>query len=209
MKPVDRNAPPKQLTFTTADSHQPAADITQDGRTVLLGTTTGVDTDLDIYLLHIGTDPAIVPLLDSGTEEIHPALSPDEQWLAYASDVTGRLEIYVQRFPTLGGTVRVSSNGGQEPRWSPSGDRLYYRSTDGRRVFAVDVVAGDSIRFGLEELLFEGNFAPGPRWGSKWDIHPDGDRFLMLQIELSDNPREIRVVSNWFAELERLVPTGD
>ena len=73
----------------------------------------------------------------------------------------------------------------------------------------VDVLGGDPLQFGREELLFEGNFDPGPRWGTKWDIHPDGDRYLMLQIELSDNPREIRVVSNWFAELERLVPTGD
>ena len=90
-----------------------------------------------------------------------------------------------------------------------SGDRLYYRSIDGREVFAVDVLSGEPLRFGLEELLFEGDFDPGIRWGSKWDIHPDGDRFLMLQLEHPENPREIRVVSNWFAELERLVPTDD
>ncbi len=207
-QPVDSNAPPKRLT-TVADSHQPPFDITQDGRTVIFGSTNGNYSDLNIHLLQLGTEPAHVPLLDSGADEIHPALSPDEQWLAYASDVTGELEVYVQRFPNLGGTVRISSNGGQEPKWSPSGDRLYFRSPDGRSVFVVDVLGGDPLRFGREELLFEGNFDPGPRWGFKWDIHPDGDRFLMLQVEDSENPREIRVVSNWFTELERLVPTSN
>jgi Tol biopolymer transport system component len=208
MQPVDRNAPPTPLT-TTTNSHQPAADITQDGRTVIFVSATLANTDLDIYLLHIGTEAAPVPLLDSGANEVHAALSPDETWLAYASDVTGRFEVCIQRFPSLGGTMRVSSNGGQEPKWSPSGDRIYFRSTDGRRVFAVDVVGDDPLQFSQERLLFEGSFDPGPRWGSKWDIHPDGDRFLMLQIELSENPREIQVVTNWFAELERLVPSGD
>jgi len=116
--------------------------------------------------------------------------------------------VYVQSFPDMGATIRVSPNGGQEPLWSPSGDRLYYRSENGRSVFAVDALGGDPLRFGREELLFEGNFAPGIRWGRNWDIHPDGKRFLMLPLESAQSPGEIRVVVNWFAELERLVPSN-
>ena len=115
----------------------------------------------------------------------------------------------MQPFPNLGATIRVSPNGGHEPLWSPSGDRLYYRSANGRRIFAVDVLSGEPLRFGREELLFEGNFMPGVFFGSQWDIHPDGDRFLMLQIEHQEPAEGIRVVTNWFAELERLVPTGN
>jgi hypothetical protein len=176
---------------------------------LIFGSADGPDDDLDLHLLHLDAESTTVPLLDSEADEVHPALSPDDQWFAYTSDITGRLEVYIQRFPNLGGTIRISSNGGQEPQWSPSGDRLYYRSINGREVFAVDVLGGDPLRFGREELLFEGDFEPGIRWGAKWDIHPDGDRFLMLQIEHPENPKEIRVVINWFAELERLVPTDD
>ena len=81
-----------------------------------------------------------------------------------------------------------------------------YRAHDERldRNVAVKVLHQD-VR--SEELLFEGSFEPGVTWGSKWDIHPDGDRFLMLQAEYPDPPEGIRVVTNWFAELERLVPT--
>ena len=113
----------------------------------------------------------------------------------------------MQPFPKLGAIVRVSPKGGHEPLWSPSGDRLYYRSVDGTSVFAVDVLSQDPLRFGREEFLFEGDFDGGVVFGRKWDIHPDGDRFLMLQIEHPEVPPGIRVVTNWTTELERLVPT--
>ena len=119
------------------------------------------------------------------------------------------MEIYVQRFPDLGATVRVSPNGGVAPLWSPSGDRLYYRSENGRRVFAVDVTNRDPIQFGGEKLLFEGRFEPDIPWGRKWDIHPDGDRFLMLQIGSPEPVEWIRVVKNWLPELEKVVPSND
>jgi len=205
MQPVDRSAPPTRLT--TEPFHQPPQDMTRDGRTLLFVGAIGANANFDISVLHLDNGPTTAPLIDTSAQEIKPALSPDDRWLAYVSNVTGRLEVYVQPFPDLGATIRVSPNGGTEPIWSPSGDRLYYRSQNGRRVFAVDVISGDPLRFGSEELLFEGSFEPGVTWGSKWDIHPDGEKFLMLQAEYPDPPEGIRVVTNWFAELERLVPT--
>jgi serine/threonine protein kinase/Tol biopolymer transport system component len=207
IKPADGNTQPRRLT--TGEAHLPPAEITRNGQTVLVGSATGADDDLDIHQLTLTDEPTLEPLLATDADESHPSLSPDERWIAYASDVTGNTEVYVQRFPNLGGTIRISADGGQEPLWSPSGDRLYFRSTDGRRVYAVDVLQGDPPSFGREELLFEGNFDPGPRWGANWDIHPDGNRFLMLQIKHGENPRDIKVVTNWFNELERLVPTSD
>jgi Tol biopolymer transport system component len=205
-QPVDNSGPARRLT--TAPFHQPPADISSDGRTVLFESAGGASENLDVYMLDLDGGPATTPLLATDANEIQPKLSPNERWLAYASDVSGRLEVYVQSFPDMGATVRVSPNGGQEPLWSPSGDRLYYRSENGRRVFAVDVT-GDPLRIGREELLFEGNFAPGIIWGRKWDIHPDGKRFLLLPTEeSSQSPKEIRVVVNWFAELQRLVPSN-
>jgi len=205
MQPVDRSAPSTRLT--TEPFHQPPQDVTRDGRAVLFLSAIGANANFDIRVLHLDGEQATAPLLSTDAHEISPALSPDDRWLAYASDGSGRFEVYVQPFPDLGATIRVSPNGGVEPIWSPSGDRLYYRSQNGRRVFAVDVISGDPLRFGSEELLFEGSFEPGVTWGSKWDIHPDGEKFLMLQAEYPDPPEGIRVVTNWFAELERLVPT--
>jgi serine/threonine-protein kinase len=202
---VDHSKPARRLT--TANVHHVPMDITRDGRTVLFLESAWAGGSFDVNLLHMDGETRITPLLTTSAHEVHPKLSPDDRWLAYASDVTGRMEIYVQRFPDLGATVRVSPNGGVAPLWSPSGDRLYYRSENGRRIFAVDVIDGDPIEFGGEKLLFEGRFTPDIPWGRKWDIHPDGDRFLILQIGSSDPVEGIRVIVNWFDELERLVPS--
>jgi Tol biopolymer transport system component len=207
MQPVDRSTPPTRLT--TEPFHQPPQDMTRDGRTLLFVSAIGANANPDISVLHLDDGPTTVPvpLLATRAHEFNPALSPDDRWLAYVSGVSGSLEVYVQPFPDLGATIRVSPNGGREPIWSPAGDRLFYRSANGRRVFAVDVISGDPLRFGSEELLFEGSFEPGPAWGDKWDIHPDGEKFLMLQAKYPDPPEGIRVIVNWFDELERLVPT--
>ena len=182
-------------------------DITQDGRTVFVGVTSGLNEIIDLHVLDLDGDDSTRELLATGGHTVQAKLSPDGKLLAYSSDHTGRFEVYVQPYPDLGATVRVSPNGGQEPLWSPAGDCIYYRSLNGSRVMAVDVLGRNPLQLGAESLLMEGDFAPGIRWGRKWDIHPAGDRFLVLQVEDIDPPREIRVVRNWFTELERLVPT--
>jgi len=58
------------------------------------------------------------------------------------------------------------------------------------------------------ELLFEGNYLihfPGNTSMPNYDVSPDGERFLMIREE--EPQRRIRIVLNWFDELERLVPT--
>ena len=57
-------------------------------------------------------------------------LSPDGHWIAYASNETGRLEIYVQPFPSLEGKWQISTDGGGHPVWARNGQELFYRSGD-------------------------------------------------------------------------------
>jgi hypothetical protein len=63
--------------------------------------------------------------------EVYPAWSPDDRWLAHASNATGRYEIYVQPYPGLGTAIPVSTNGGVAPAWNPQGNELFY--VEGRR----------------------------------------------------------------------------
>jgi hypothetical protein len=125
-----------------------------------------------------------------------PAVSADEHWLAYASNVTGTLEIYVRPFPGPGATVRVSSGGGQEPRWSPSGAELFYRN--GGAIMAARISTGPSFRvIGRPEMLFEtGHDFTQDR---NWDVGPDG-RFLMVRADPASGT-SLRVVFNWFEEV--------
>jgi hypothetical protein len=137
--------------------------------------------------------------------EFHPALSPSGRWLAYVSNRTGQNEIWVQGYPD-GSPVRVSSNGGDEPRWSADGSELFYRRAQGMMVVAVSS-KGNDFSFAPPQELFTGPFvsAAGAEERS-YDVSRDG-RFLMLQRADPKSARtaSIIVVQNFIEELKRRV----
>ena len=129
-------------------------------------------------------------------------LSPDGKWIALTSSDSGRYEVYVEPFPPTGERWMISSDGGEEPVWSPSSDEVYFRY--GNKWMAVTVKTEPSFSTGSARMIFEGNFANTP--GYSYDIHPDGDRFLLFQRHES-HPVQLRLIENWFEELRQLVPT--
>ena len=134
-----------------------------------------------------------------------PQLSPDGRWMAYASEESGRREIYVQAYPGPGGRWQISSDGGNEPLWSASGRELFYRSGD--RMMAVDISTVREFLAGKPRKLFEGSYvrAAGGYVRAQYDVSPDGQRFLMLKaVEQITAPlTQIHVVLNWSDELKR------
>jgi serine/threonine-protein kinase len=147
-------------------------------------------------------------LLQTRDNEFHPAISPDGRWMAYVSDDSGRFEVKVRPYPDLGAITQVSINGGSEPTWSPDGREIYYRRQRGEQVMVVSFdPQGPSPRLGQPRLLFEGRYRPGNYYGRRYDLAPDGERFLMV-LEGEPPPPQTRynVVLNWFEELKRLVP---
>jgi hypothetical protein len=137
------------------------------------------------------------------------AVSPDGSWMAYENNVSGRTEIYVERYPDLGSRQLVSTGGGRLPLWSRNGRELFFSSLDARQMMAVPVQLGKTLIAGRPQVLFE--FAIHQiRGGSRsYDIGPDG-RFLIIgsdQAEIAGGTApQIVVVQNWFEELKRLVP---
>ena len=71
--------------------------------------------DVDIGMMAMNGDSTRTWLLDMPFNEGAPAVSPDGRWLAYHSDESGRLEVYVQRFPDLGVRRPISPTGGRAP----------------------------------------------------------------------------------------------
>ncbi len=164
-------------------------------------------TQRDISLLRLG-DRKVQPFLRTRFNETLPRFSPDGRWLAYASDESGRYEVYVQPYPGPGGKWQISTEGGTEPVWSRNGRELFYRSGD--KMMAADVTTQSSFSAGTPKVLFErhyqGTAVPTPNY----DVSPDGQRFLMLKPSEAAEaaPTQINVVLNWFEELKRKVPTG-
>jgi len=127
--------------------------------------------------------------------------------MAYASDESGRFEIYVRPYPGPGGKWQLSTEGGTEPVWNPSGRELFYRS--GNKMMAVDVTTQPPFSAGKPKTLFEGPYVLTPRRFPNYDVSEDGQQFLMLKSnEQSQAPAQINVVLNWFEELKQKVPTG-
>jgi serine/threonine-protein kinase len=139
-----------------------------------------------------------------------PQFSPDGHWLAYASDESGRREIYVQPYPGPGGKWQISLDGGTEPLWNRNGRELFYRDAD--KMMAVDIGTQPGFALGKPRQLFEGQYLKNGATYARpnYDVSPDGQRFLMLKPveQKQSGPTEINVVLNWTEELSRLVPTG-
>jgi eukaryotic-like serine/threonine-protein kinase len=165
-------------------------------------------TTLGIGTLSVEGKQEAKSLLQGKQFTVNPDVSPDGKWMAYTSEESGRMEIYVRPFPDVNsGKWPVSINGGQEPRWSPSGRELFYRNGD--EMVAVTVETTPTFKAGLPKVLFRGKYFSS--FGHNWDISPDGKRFLMIkniQGELSsaEGPRKINIVLNWTEELKRRVP---
>ena len=137
-----------------------------------------------------------------------PQLSADGRWLAYASDESGRREIYVQPYPGPGGKWQISTDGGNEPQWSRKGTELFYRS--GKKMMAVDIAIQPGFAAGKPRQLFEGDYqVTATGWARpNYDVSPDDQRFLMLKaVERGQAPvTQINVVLNWSEELKHLAP---
>jgi dipeptidyl aminopeptidase/acylaminoacyl peptidase len=161
-------------------------------------------TGRDIWLLRL-TDRKAQPFLHAPFNETAPAFSPDGRWLAYASDETGRYEVYVQPYPEKGAKWQISTEGGTEPVWAGNGE-IFYRQ--GNKMMAVETKTQPTFSAGKPKVLFEGQYVPSLQTMPNYDVSRDGQRLLMVKSEQTEAATEINVVLNWFEELKRRVPPG-
>jgi eukaryotic-like serine/threonine-protein kinase len=127
----------------------------------------------DVLLLPAEGEGTAVPYVQSTFNEVQGVVSPDGRWLAYASDESGRYEIYVDSFPTPGTRARLTSGGGGDPRWRADGAELFFRR--GSEVHAVSRTGeGWNSEALASERLFE-----VPTEMRAYDVSGDGQRFLV------------------------------
>ena len=136
----------------------------------------------DIFTLPLDGDRTPSPWRVTTFDEHGATFSPDGRWIVYASDESGRDEVYVQPYPGPGERTTVSTTGGDEPVWSGDGREIFYRSGD--QMMVVDVETQPTFTAGRPTVLFEGQYVPMPgNSGSRnYDVAPDG-RFVMIHPE--------------------------
>jgi Tol biopolymer transport system component len=146
-----------------------------------------------------GSEPE--PVLSTGFKVDEPQLSPDGRWFAYVSPESGRDEVYLEPFQREGERVRVSVNGGGQPKWRDDGTELFY-TTPGNLLMAVGLKAiGEQVEVSLPTRLFEIRGLQGTGYDD-YAVAADGQRFLVkLSVEQS-RKAQLHIVTNWTSLLE-------
>jgi hypothetical protein len=176
-----------------SDEEKTPNSFSSDGR-FLAYQSSNPKTKLDLWLLPFFGDRKPTPLIRTENNELGGEISPDNRWLAYTSDETGRWEIYVTTFPTVSGKRQISTIGGTQPRWRADGKELFYLSAD-RRLMSVEIKEGERFEEGETKPLFAtqsrytGNVA--------YDISADGKSFLINTMISNEESLPLAVVLNW------------
>jgi dipeptidyl aminopeptidase/acylaminoacyl peptidase len=150
-------------------------------------------------------------VLQSSSDEIEGQFSPDGRWVAYASNESGRYEIYIRTFPEAGGKWQISAAGGVQPRWRRDGHELFYVAPD-TRLMAVPIRlapdthtldAGTPVPLFPTRLATGGNISPaGFLARAQYAVAPDG-RFLMNVAADEAVTSAITIVQNWTMGLKK------
>jgi serine/threonine-protein kinase len=157
--------------------------LAPDGQTLAITENVGPDPSVDrfdIVVLESAEDSIGTPFATGETDELAPRFSPDGRFLAYASDESGRFQVYVRPFPGPGARVQVSADGGGQPVWSPDGRRVFYRTDQAIMVATLSAGGAGDVSVTSRERMFEGDFFGGPAdTKASYDVHPDGRRFVL------------------------------
>ncbi len=154
----------------------------------------------DLWLLSEGGEPQ--PWLVTNADESAGRFSPDGRLVAFVSNVSGRSEVYVQTREPDGERIQVSAEGGNPPRWSPSGDRVYFRQ--GNAMMEATISTRNGLSAGTPQKLFDGGWELAGDF--PFDVMTDDTSFLMLRQAPEAVPTRIDLILNWFEELKRRSP---
>ena len=174
------------------------------GNALLARTSTSAPGSGDILITHPGVDSRVRALVASPRSEYSPVVSPDNRWLAYVSNESGRFEVYVTPFANPG-TAKwaISRAGGSAPRWSHRGDELFYLDSRAHLV-ATRLTTEPSFGVANTRVLFDASDFVHPSVSRRnYDVAADDQRFLMVQRAEGGKGGQVVVVEHWTEEIRR------
>jgi len=181
---------------TTDDLFKYLEGWSEDGRTIVFSVL-NAETGRDLWILPLDGDRKPVPYLRGPANEFEGSISPDGRWLAYVSNETGQDEVYVQSFPEPGRKVRVSLDGGVGPAWADGGKELRYLDLVRRAIMRVPVTEGEGFEPGTPYK--DGDMVRDVTGGAGFNDWNS----LLVSIATNERPRDIRLILDWTALLEK------
>ena len=140
-------------------------------------------TDIDLWSIGISRSAKPTKFLQTRFEESQGQVSPDGRWIAYTSNQTGRPEIYVAPRVQAEAATRVSSAGGEQPRWRGDGRELFFVAADGKMMSAIvpPLPQGQTtFEHRSPVALFDTHIAPAVFTRAvQYDVTRDGTRFVV------------------------------
>jgi eukaryotic-like serine/threonine-protein kinase len=170
--------------------------VSRDGRYFFFSNQ-APKTSFDIYYLDLQGERKLVPFLTSPYGEFDARLSPNDKWLAYTSDETGRIELYVTSFPTAGSKWQVSNSGITSNDvlnvmdWSPDGKNLRYQQSN--KIYNVELQDNG----GKPDFSAPKEIASIPPKEVVISILPDDKRILVARPVGDSTASPFELVLNW------------
>jgi eukaryotic-like serine/threonine-protein kinase len=181
----------------TSDTLKWPTSWSPDGKFILFTENT---VGLGVSVVPTSGDIKPQEFLPQKIDATEAVFSPDGHWVAYTSQESGRLEVYVTEFPGPRGKWQVSNNGGSEPRWRRDGKALFYWAADDTLTEAQVDAGGGQFRVNAIHPLFRVAMAVNHYGAPTYDVTPDGQRFIVNATTVpADQP--LSVVTNWAASL--------
>ena len=175
-------------------------DCSPDGLSILLSAPSQ-STGFDIWLLQPAPTGVFRPLIEGPGDQLYGNFSPDGRLIAYASNESGRFEVYVQTVPPSDRKWPVSTAGGTEPRWRRDGREIYYLAPD-RKLMSVSVAKGPA--FAIPKALFQTQvLGQSTVFRTSYTPADNGQRFLINSPTGEDSGGEITITLNWLAGLRK------
>ena len=159
----------------------------------------------DIFARRVRGDTTEQAVVSSPADDFSPALSPDAKWLVYANDDAGTRQVWVVPFPNpTGARWQISTDGGFEPYWSPTGREVFYISPS-LELVAVEVSTTGGFEVGNRRVLFHLGGYRRHFTHRAYDVLPDGQHFVMIK-EGPPLTGDLVLVDNWFSDLAARLP---
>ena len=196
--PWDNSGPLDTLARVT-ERHLWEATIGPARSWLLVRTTEStLNVSGDFILSPLDAPAKLRPFIVSPANEYTPRLSPDGRFVAYASDETGTIEVYVRPVPGPGGRLKVSNGGGVTPVWAPGGRELFYRTPT--RMVAASLTFGTEMTVVQRDSLFEDTYYNDV--SPQLDAFPDGKGLVMIRTAPGVGAT-LNVIVNWRALLKK------
>jgi dipeptidyl aminopeptidase/acylaminoacyl peptidase len=153
-------------------------DWLHDGSALLVSADAGTN-QFDI-LVQPADGSAARRYAATGAYESAGRVSPHTHWVAYASNESGREEVYVDSYPRPGYRVMVSRDGGGDPVWRGDGRELYYWRGDALVAVPIDgSQMNQPPELGAERVLFHSAYEHSS--SSMYDVSPNGERIVIVR----------------------------